>query len=181
MSRQIVLVLMFTLCTFAFVFAQEPAPTETPQTPLARPGFTPPTQEPQPYEKVITKDAKSKKGVFAVHQIKDKYYYEIPRSELNKEFLWVTQIARTTIGVGYGGQALGNRVVRWERNGNKINLRNVNYSVVADPKKPIAQAVHAANNDSILMTFPVAAWGPDESAVIEVRRLFTSDVFEFSA
>lgn len=164
------------------VSAQDPPPQEQPAATAAqRLGFTPPTQEPQPYDKVITKDAKSKKGVFVVHQVKDKYYYEIPKSEFNKEFLWVTQIARTTLGVGYGGQALGNRVVRWERNGTKVHLRNINYSVVADPKKPIAQAVHAANNDAIIMTFPVAAWGPDDSAVIEVGRLFNTDVFEFSA
>src|SRR6266571_2280854 len=167
MNRNMMIVL-FCLCAFSVSFAQEPTPAETPQVGPPRPGLTPPSQEPQPYEKVITKDAKSKKGVFTVHQVKDKYYYEIPKKELNKEFLWVAQIARTTIGVGYGGQALGNRVVRWERNENKINLRNVNYSVVADPSKPIAQAVQASNNDSILMTFPVAAWGPEGAAVIEV-------------
>jgi hypothetical protein len=33
---------------------------------------------------------------------------------MGKEFLWVSQIQRTTNGVGYGGQALGSRVVRWE-------------------------------------------------------------------
>lgn len=180
------IVLLMSLCLMAPAFivnAQDPPPPqqEPVVTGIPRPGLTPPSAEPQPYEKVITKDAKSKKGIFTVHQVKDKYYYEIPKKEFNKEFLWVAQIARTTIGVGYGGQALGNRVVRWERNENKINLRNINYSVVADPSKPIAQAVQASNNDSILMTFPVAAWGPDGAAVIEVSRLFTTDVFEFSA
>lgn len=179
-----VLLMSFILTSSALlIIAQDPTP-EVPATApagLPRPGMTPPGTDPQPYEKVITKDAKSKKGLFGVHQVKDKYYYEIPKNELGKEFLWVTQIARTTLGVGYGGQALGNRVVRWERNENKINLRNINYSVIADPSKPIAQAVQASNNDSILMTFPVAAWGPEESAVIEVTRLFSTDIPEFSA
>ena len=132
---------------------------------------------------MITKDAKTKKGVFSVHQVKDKFFYEIPKSELGKEYLWVTQIARTTLGVGYGGQALGRRVVRWEQgDNNKIYLRNVNYSVVADPKLPIAQAVNASNNDTILMSFNVAAFGPNnDTVVIDVGRLFTTDVFEFSA
>ncbi len=184
MMRTTTRVLLMNFCLIAAasgVMAQEPRQDQPPAADAQRPVFTPPTQEPQPYDKVITKEAKSKKGIFTVHQVKEKYYYEIPKNEFNKEFLWVTQIARTTLGVGYGGQALGNRVVRWERNGNKMFLRNVNYSVVADPRKPISQAVQAANNDSILMTFPVAAWGPDEAAVIEVSRLFTTDVFEFSA
>ena len=44
----------------------------------------------------------------------------------------------------------GNRVVRWERRGDRILLRSVSYDVVADAPTPIAQAVQAANNDSIL-------------------------------
>ncbi|HMV46286.1 MAG TPA: zinc-dependent metalloprotease [Blastocatellia bacterium] len=177
-----VLLMSLCLCGFAPAASAQDPPAEV-QAPagLQRPGFTPPSQDPQPYDRVITKDAKSKKGVFTVHQVKDKYYYEIPKSEYNKEFLWVTQIARTTNGVGYGGQALGNRVVRWERNGNKIQLRNIDYSVVADPRLPVARAVQAANNDAIIMSFPVAAWGQNEAAVIEVTRLFTTDVPEFSA
>ncbi len=165
-----------------------PTPAETPVTPGApgpgpRPGMTPPgaSQDPQPYDKVITKDAVSKDGIFKVHKVKDKFYYEIPKDQLNREFLWVTQIARTTLGVGYGGQALGRRVVRWERNDNKIFLRSIDYGIVAARDQPIARAVAAANNDTILMAFPVAAWGPNDAAVIEVTRLFTTDLAELSA
>src|ERR1051326_5877812 len=131
-------ILPFFLSLFAaaLLIAQEPPQPANPpaQTPAAgapsRGGSHPPSQEPQPYEKVITKDAKSKKGVFTVHQVKEKYYYEIPAAELNREFLWVTQIARTTLGVGYGGQMLGDRVVVWQRSGNKVHLRQVVYDVV---------------------------------------------------
>ena len=54
--------------------------------------------------------------------------------------------------------------MRWERNANKINLREVNYDVVADPKTPISQAVKAANNDAIIMSFPIAAFGKEKDA-----------------
>jgi hypothetical protein len=176
---------LFLATTTLVAFAQDPTPEVPPTGPtIPRPGGVggPPSTDPQPYEKVITKDAKTKAGIFKVHQVKDKYYYEIPKTELGKEFLWVSQIAKTTIGVGYGGQALGSRVVRWEQNENKIFLRNVNYSVVADPKTPIAEAVAASNNDSILQAFPIAAFGPNnESAVIDVTRLFTTDIQELSA
>ena len=182
MINRTLMIVLFCLCAFSVSFAQEPAPAETPQIgPQRPPGLTMPSQEPQPYEKVITKEAKSKKGVFTVHQIKDKYYYEIPKSEFDKEFLWNTRIAKTTLGVGYGGDELNDSVVRWELNSNKVLLREVDYGVVADPRTPISQAVKAANNDAILMSFPVAAFGPNASAVIEVTRLFTTDVFELSA
>jgi len=176
----------------AVVFAtrsQAGSPSQDPQNPPTgapaggpeRPGRPDQTAEPRPYEKVITKDAKSDEGIFTIHTIKDKVYYEIPKSELNKEFLWVSQIAKTTLGVGYGGQAAGNRVVKWERKGNRMLLRNVSYEVVADSKLPVSRAVQAANNDTIIMAFNIEAFGKEESAVIDVTRLFTTEVTEFSA
>jgi hypothetical protein len=177
--------LALLICTASLLAAQDPPtpPEGTLPAAAAGPGRggAAVSQDPQPYDRVITKDAKSKKGVFTVHQIKDKYYYEIPKSELDKEFLWVSQIARTTLGVGYGGQSLANRVVKWELKGNKVNLRDINYEVVADPKDPVAMAVAAANNNTIIMTFPVASFATSGDPVIEVTRLFATDVFEFSA
>ena len=139
-------------------------------------------QEPEirPYDRVITKDAKSDEGVFTVHRIKDRLYYEIPKERLGREFLWVSQIAKTTLGAGYGGQAAGNRVVKWERRGDRILLRAVSYDVVADAAMPIARAVDAANYDPIVMAFNIEALGKDDAAVIDVTRLFTTDVPEFS-
>ncbi|MBK8316516.1 MAG: DUF5118 domain-containing protein [Acidobacteria bacterium] len=117
-----------------------------------RPAFPGASREPEikPYDKVITKEAKSDEGIFTVHRIKDKVYYEIPKSQLGKEFLWVSQIAKTTLGVGYGGQALGNRVIKWDRYNNRIFLKSVSYEVVSDPNLPINRAVQAANNDTII-------------------------------
>src|SRR5829696_1689034 len=103
----------------------------------------------RPYDRVITKDARSDAGVFTVHRIRDRVYYEIPKDMLGREFLWVSQIASNTPGAGFGGQAAGNRVVRWERRDRRVLLRSVSYEMVADPAQPIARAVHAANFDTI--------------------------------
>jgi len=150
-------------------------PAPTPQAAPAGPG------QPRPYDRVITKDAKSDTGVFTVHRVGERLYYEIPAQQLNKEFLWVSQIARTTLGAGQGGQAVGSRVVRWERRNNRVFLRSISYDIVADRNLPIAQAVDAANNDAILMAFNVEAVGKDDAPVIDVTRLFTTEVPEFSA
>ncbi len=169
------------------VFAQEPpTPPEPEQAkpaatgPQAGAGRTAPT-EPRPYEKVVTKEFKTDLGVFKVHTLRDRVLYEIPKSELGKEFLWVGQIRRTTIGVGYGGQALGSRVVRWELRDRRVLLRRVNYDVVADPASPVYRAVKDANEDPIIMAFNVEAFAPNGDPVIDVSRLFNTDVPEFSA
>ena len=170
----------------AVMLCAQDTPPETPQQAGGggrggRGGLNAQPAEPQPYDRVITKDAKTTKGLFIVHQIKEQFYYEIPKSELDKDFLWNSQIARTTIGAGYGGGQLTDQVVRWELKGNRVLLREVNFSIAADPNSPIAMAVKAANNDSILISFPVAAFNKDGAPVIEVNRLFTGDIQEFSA
>ena len=135
----------------------------------------------QPYDEVITDEAETDEGVFTVHQLDDKVFYEIPEAELGKEFLWVSQIARTTQGVGYGGQSLGNRVVTWERQGDRVLLKSVSYAIVADDEEPIARAVQAANNDTIIKAFDIEALSEAGAPVIEVTALFNTEVPEFSA
>jgi hypothetical protein len=162
--------------------AQDPPPTQDPPAAAGggRGGQQAREPEIRPYDRVITKEAVSDEGVFTVHRIKDRLFYEIPQTQLSREFLWVSQIAKTTLGAGFGGQAAGNRVVKWERRGDRIFLRAVSYDVVADPSTEIARAVEAANYDPIVMAFNIEAEGKDGSAVIDVTRLFTTDVPEFS-
>jgi hypothetical protein len=163
-----------------------PAPPQPEQTPAgppapgAGPGGSAAAPVIRPYDRVITKEAKSDEGLFTVHRIGERLYYEIPTAQLNKELLWVSQIARTTIGAGQGGQAVGSRVVKWERRGDRVLLRSVSYDIVADRRQPIAQAVEAANNETILMAFNIEALGKDDAPVVDVTRLFTTEVPEFS-
>lgn len=179
-ERRYRLALAMRACTaLSALHDQETEPAAAPAA-GGEPARREPVAEIKPYDKVITKDAKSDPGVFTVHKIKTKVYYEIPTGELGKDFLWVTRIAKTTAGVGYGGQTIGNRVVRWERNDNRIFLRSISYEAVADEKLPIARAVRAANNDAILMAFYIEALSKSGSPVIDVTRLFTTEVPEFS-
>jgi Domain of unknown function (DUF5118) len=129
--------LVAALVPASFVAAQDtpPAPGEQPPAGAAQPQpdrAAPTPGTPRPYDRVITKEAKSDTGLFTVHRIGDRLYYEIPANQLNREFLWVSQIARTTVGAGQGGQAVGNRVVKWERRNNRVFLRGVSYDIVAD-------------------------------------------------
>ncbi len=163
--------------------AQEP-PTEEKATSPAKPTAATPARatEPEikPYDKVITKDAKSTAGIFQVHRIKEKIYYEIPKSELGKDFLMVVQMAKVAPGTGFGGTSLGNQVIRWERRDKRILLRSVNFDITADPKTPIAEAVKNANTDTIISAFNIEAEGKEDSAVIEVTKLFSTETPEFS-
>src|SRR6185436_3806777 len=122
-------------------------------------------QQPRAYNQVITSAAKTDDGIFKVHRINDQLYYEIPKKELGKDFLWVNQVKRTVNGSGYGGQSAGSRVLRWELFNNRVLLKVIDYGVIADPSTPIAKAVEAANNPSIVRAYNVAAFNPSGDPV----------------
>jgi hypothetical protein len=123
---------------------------------------------------VVTSRATTRDGMFKTHRIGSRLLFEIPRAEMGKDLLLVTQIARNTLGEGYGGEPVGNRVVRWERRGDRVLLRSVSYNLAADTALPIYRAVQAANFNPIIASFNVEAYGPDSAAVVDVTRLYTT-------
>jgi hypothetical protein len=135
--------------------------------------------EPRKYDEVITKDAKTSPGIFAVHRIDDKIYFEIPKDGFDRLMLWQAEVARAPAGVSWGGKSLGHRVVRWDRRGNKVFLWQVSFEKRADGAA-IQNAVDAANMDSIIYSFSVEAEGKDRSTVINATPLFMNDVADFS-
>src|SRR5262245_17205522 len=115
---------LVVLTTAIFVFSLSVFAQDSPPTQEATPAPAPAAggnggqrgaggRTPRAYDQVITKEAKTDKGIFDVHKVGETYYYEIPKAMLGKEFLWVTQIQRNTVGAGYGGSAVGERVVKW--------------------------------------------------------------------
>jgi uncharacterized protein DUF4953/uncharacterized protein DUF5117/uncharacterized protein DUF5118 len=135
---------------------------------------------PRPYDQVITSEARTDDGIFKVHRLREQIFYEIPKAEMGKDFLWVSRMKRTTAGTGLGGDSAGSRVVRWEMIGNRVLLRLVDYSLVADPSTAIARAVADATNPAIIRVFNVAAFSPAGDPVVEVTPLFLTEVPELS-
>jgi uncharacterized protein DUF4953/uncharacterized protein DUF5117/uncharacterized protein DUF5118 len=135
----------------------------------------------QDYDKVILEDFKSDSGLFVVHRGDDKIFYEIPQEAFGKDMLWVTQIEKTQAGFGYGGTGVGNRVVRWELNDEKVLLRDIKFRIRNQDNDTVRNAVEATSLAPIIKVFPVKAWGKDKRAVIDVTSLFMDDLQEFSA
>src|SRR5689334_7373905 len=78
---------------------------------------------PKPYNQVITQGATTDSGVFIIHRIGEKLFYEIPKAMFGREFLLVADQRGTIRGVRYAGEEISNRIVVWERMGNKVFLR----------------------------------------------------------
>ncbi|MGH7521325.1 MAG: zinc-dependent metalloprotease [Gemmatimonadales bacterium] len=163
---------------------QQPAPSpsrqDTSRTATGGRGQASP-DAPKPYNQVITAGAVTDSGVFIVHRIGEKLFYEIPTAMFDRQFLLVADQRGTMRGIRYAGEEISNRIVVWERMGNKVFLRIVSYAMRADSTQPVARAVRLSNIAPIIMSFDVAAWHtPDSNAVIETTRLFTTDVQELN-
>jgi len=170
--------------------AQRPGGPPSPQGPTGQApgqgfgGFRGQQQQPQgprPYNEVITEKATTDTGVFIVHRIGEQLYYEIPRAMLGRDFLLKVSQAGTVPGVGYAGEQVTERVVRWDRFDNRILFRMVSFTTQADSTLPVDRAVTLSNQPAILMSFNIAAFSPgDSNIVIESGPLYTTDVQELN-
>jgi hypothetical protein len=149
---------------------------ETPATATAASKPSTPANGPKAYNEVITAKAKTKEGLFKVHQIEEKFFYEIPDSLLGRDMLMVVRIAKTADGIGYGGENTNNLMVRWEKNNDDILLKVVSVNNYAADSLPISMAVKASNLEPILQKFAIKSRGTDSTGtVIEATDLFSKD------
>jgi ribosomal protein S18 acetylase RimI-like enzyme len=138
-----------------------------------------PKPGPKPYKEVITDKAISQKGLFTVHKVDDKWYFEIADSVMNREILAVTRYSRTPAGGNsYGGEKVNEQTIRWEKGpANNIFLRVITVvNIAPDSTQPISQAVRNSNLDPIAAAFDIKAFGKDSAGVvIDVTDFFKGD------
>ncbi|MBO9632308.1 MAG: zinc-dependent metalloprotease [Chitinophagaceae bacterium] len=151
-------------------------------TPPAMPP-APPKAGPKPYKEVVTDKAISRKGLFTVHKVEDKWLLEIGDSILNRDVLVVNRISKAPIDTragftGFAGDEINENVIRFEKGpNNKIFLRNISYSVYAkDSTKPMYKSVQVNNVQPIAAAFDVKAYTPgNDGSVIDLTDFITGD------
>lgn len=143
-----------------------------------------PKKKDKSYSDIITKDAKTDDGLFKVHLIGEKVYYEIPNELLNVDLLWISRISGRSEDLSpyiNAGSKVNEQVVQWQKKGSRILLRGISYNSVADESLPISKSVQYNNFEPIIQAFKVETMNEDSTAVvIEVSSLFTKDVPSFS-
>ena len=178
MSYRIIIILLigvFTLSTSSCGVFQKTKKAKSAQASQKKPD----KDGVKPYTKVITKKAKTDEGLFAVHKLKNDYYFEIPDTLFDREMLMVTRIAKTASGFGFGGGKQNEQVLRWTKKGDKVYLNVVSYQVYANDSLPVHEAVKNSNFEPILYGFDVKAYKKDSihnNTVINATKLFEEDV-----
>jgi hypothetical protein len=132
----------------------------------------------KPYSEIITTKAKSDSGLFTVHKVDDKYYYEIPDSLFGREMLAVTRYVKTPAVNGtYGGEEINEQVWKWEKRDKQVMLRVPSYTNIAADSSEMYESVRNSNLAPILASFDIKALSKDSNGVvIDVTDFFSKDV-----
>ncbi|MBA2706574.1 MAG: zinc-dependent metalloprotease [Gemmatimonadaceae bacterium] len=164
------------------VLAQQPTPAPTTPPPSATPSATgqptgsPSPRRPRPYRQVVTDKAITDTGGITVHKVDDRWLFEVPDSLLDRDALLVSRIAGVPAGFGgflAAGSAVEERVIRFERQPDRVILRSISFDAFADDSLPIALSVASNNVGAILAAFPIQAFGRDSASfVIDVTEFF---------
>jgi hypothetical protein len=108
--------------------------------------------------------------MFSIHQVGEKYYFEIPDSLLGRELLLTTWLVKVPGGSPkFGGEIMNNRTIsftKWNA-GSKIAL-NVTATInQADTTNVISTAVKNANVNSVAILFDIKARGNTGTSLID--------------
>jgi hypothetical protein len=151
----------------------------------------PPKAGPKPYKEIITSKAISSKGLFTVHKLDDKFFFEFGDSIMNRDILIVNRISKAPINtragfLGFAGDEINENVIRLERGpNNKIFLRNISFSVYAkDSAKPMYKTVTNSNIQPIAAAFDIKAYSADSAGVVLDMTDYISgdnDIFFFAS
>jgi len=135
----------------------------------------------KPYEDIVTDKAITSKGVFTTHLVDNKVYFEIPATELDREFVWQVKTSGTQPGKGVISADIGRQYVVFERHGDYILLRSRNYSVISEDGSRESLVVKKASIDGIIAKFPITTFTIDEtkSPVIDITKVFMGEHKEF--
>lgn len=177
---------LFSRVSFAFIAASfctvaiaQPK-ADTTKSPVTGPRSS---SSPKPYNEVITNKAVTDEGLFKVHKIEDKYYFEIGDTMFGREILVVNRISKAAAGMrngffGYAGDQVGQNVIRFEKGpNNKIFLRNISFAEYSkDSTSPMFTAVNKSNVQPIAAAFDIKALARDSTGnVIDITEYIGSD------
>lgn len=146
----------------------------------------------QPYGKVITGKAKTMNGFFKVHNVEEKYYFEIADSLLGRDILIVNRIVKAPVDkqkrkAGYPGDHISDEVIRFEIGpDNKLFVRQISYLEHSADTLGLYQAVLNSNVQPIVATFPLKTIRRENGTknyVIEMTDFIRKDneMFSFSS
>ena len=134
------------------------------------------------YDRFFKEKHQVAQGLFTLHEMKGRVYFEIPLRLLERDMLLGTTISATSdSGHGIVGSMPKDPLhFKFTRAENRIAMRLISGEAITPPPLPdhaeIERALASSNIGAIYRLFPIETFTPDSSAVvIDVTDLFVSD------
>ena len=124
------------------------------------------------------KGAVTKDGLFKIHTIKEKIYFEIPNEVLGKDLLIVNKISSVPAQINNAGINKGmnyeNKLIRFykDEKNNKVWAKTFDPKISVNKKDNIALSVQDNYGESIIEGFEIKTYGKDSAVVVQVNNVF---------
>lgn len=144
------------------------------------------TRKVKPYTEVITAKAITDSGLFIIHRIGDRYFFEIPNSLLDKEILIVSRINKAAADnrplrgvLGYAGDQINENVIQFVKGpGDKLFIRKMSFieRSTDSSENGMYRTVKNSNLQPIATTLDIKAYTPDmQGVVVDITDLVSGD------
>ena len=130
------------------------------------------------YDKVITSEAETAKGVMNIHKVKSTYYLEIPFDLMGKPMLLATKVSSTSDNsdVVAGQMPSDPIMVEWSSDEDNVYLLDATLRAACDTTEAIYKGFELNYMKPVMKSFSIKAVNPDSTGVvIDVSKFFCSD------
>jgi hypothetical protein len=135
----------------------------------------------RPYRDVITAKAITHNGLIKIHQVDQRWFFELADSLLNKDILIVNRISKAPAGEmgGYAGDWIGENVIQFAKGPNdKIFLKRISFTDRShdSSENGMIRSILNSSLQPIVATFDIKSIAPEsKSSVIDVTDFINTD------
>ena len=132
------------------------------------------------------KGAVTKDGLFKIHTIKEKIYFEISNEVLGKDLLIVNKISSVPAQINNAGINKGmnyeSKLIRFYKDvkNNKVWAKTFDPKISVNKKDNIALSVRDNYGESIIEGFEIKTYGKDSAVVVQVNNVFNGTSKSFN-
>ena len=132
------------------------------------------------------KGAVTKDGLFKIHTIKEKIYFEIPNEVLGKDLLIVNKISSVPAQINNAGINKGmnyeSKLIRFYKDvkNNKVWAKTFDPKISVNQKDNISRSVRDNYVESIIEGFEIKTYGKDSAVVVQVNNVFNGTSKSFN-
>jgi hypothetical protein len=116
----------------------------------------------------VTQGAEAATGLFSIYYRRDQVLLGLTPAQFDRDYLLVTQVSQGIGDLGLdGGTTLRSDLIRFHRQGDRVELWVVNPRFAATPGTPMARAVDYSFGHSVAQAMPIATVrDPAESQIL---------------